>query len=128
MVRDGMLTKLLIVGLGGAAGSILRYLTSLGMAAVMGGKFPYGTLLVNVTGCLIAGYVLARLLEQPGDHPGRLLIAVGLLGGLTTFSAFSVETLALAQKEQWGLAAANVAANLVLGLAGAWIGYQAGRA
>lgn len=123
-----MVTNILLVGAGGAAGSILRYLAGRGLIAVFGAVLPLGTLVVNVVGCFAAGCVAAKLAKDAADHPARLLLAVGLLGGLTTFSAFGVETVALAQSERWGMAAVNVAGNLVLGLGAAVIGFAVARA
>lgn len=123
-----MLTNILLVGVGGAAGSILRYLAGRGLVAVFGAALPVGTLAVNVVGCFAAGCVAAKLAKDAADHPARLLLAVGLLGGLTTFSAFGVETVTLAQSERWGMAAVNVAANVMLGLGAAAIGFAVVRA
>lgn len=114
----------LLVGLGGFAGSALRYL--LGgwvqrVAPVAG--FPAGTLAVNLLGCLAIG-VLAGLVElRHGLGPSvRLFLLVGLLGGFTTFSSFAWETLELARSAALPLALANVALQVTLGLAAAWAG------
>jgi len=118
---------MLLVGVGGACGSILRFLVS--RAAVMLGAtaWPWGTLGVNVVGCFAAGFALAKLAAAPTDHPWRLFIGVGVLGGLTTFSAFSVETLALTQQDRWGAAAISVAANVAGSLLAAGAGFWLAR-
>lgn len=116
--------RLLWIGLGGAIGSILRYLLS-GVAqnAVPRSTFPIGTLIVNVCGCFAIG-VLAELVESRGFMaPGtRSFLMVGLIGGFTTFSAFASETVNAARDGASGVAVLNVALNLALGLAAVWLG------
>jgi CrcB protein len=101
----------LLVAAGGALGSVLRYGISLLAAAQLGAGFPWGTLAVNVIGS--AGIGIAAGLGVQGE--ARLLLVTGLLGGFTTFSAFSLET-GLLLERGWWLAAAYVAASLLLGL------------
>jgi CrcB protein len=112
------LVPVLLVAAGGAAGSVLRHLVSLLAVAWLGAAFPWGTLAVNVIGSAAIG-VLAGLGVQ-GEL--RLLLVTGLLGGFTTFSAFSLETGLLAERH-WGLAALYVAASLGLGLAAFALGW-----
>ncbi|GAA0577578.1 fluoride efflux transporter CrcB [Craurococcus roseus] len=107
------LKGLLLVALGGAAGSILRYSISAAAVATLGAGFPWGTLAVNAAGSTAIG-ALASLGVQ-GD--ARLLLVTGLLGGFTTFSAFSLETMTLWQRAPW-LAVLYVAASLGAGFAG----------
>lgn len=118
---------MLLVGVGGACGSILRYVAS--RAAMMLGAtaWPWGTLSVNIVGCFAAGFTLAKLAAAPADHPWRLFIGVGVLGGLTTFSAFSAETLALTQQDRWGAAALNIGANVIGSLLAAGAGFWLAR-
>jgi CrcB protein len=101
------------------------------MARTAGTGFPWGTLLVNVTGSFAIG-LLAALATADGRAvvvgDARAFLVVGLLGGFTTFSAFSVETLRLAQAGEWGSAGANVAASVLLCLLAVWIGFAAGAA
>lgn len=112
-----------VAGLG-ALGAVLRYLVGVGLRAA-GHTFPTWTLLVNVVGCFVMGYLMGyvqqRSVIHPGLHPG---VTSGLLGALTTFSAFSVESweLGLARGSTWALV--NIAANVVLGLLAAWLGMQ----
>jgi fluoride exporter len=109
----------LLVGLGGAAGSMARYAVGL---AVGGATFPYATLIVNVAGCLGIGVALPSLDRTSFLSPEmRLLVVVGFLGGFTTFSAFGYESMALARTST-ALAFTNVCANVVLGLAAVTIG------
>ncbi len=120
----------LLVGLGGFLGSVLRYGAG-GLAqrlAPFGAAFPAGTLAVNALGSLLIG-LLGALAESRGLFgPGaRLALFIGLLGGFTTFSSFSFETLQLARAGQWLLAGLNVGAQLLLGLGAVWLGWVLGR-
>lgn len=116
---------LLLVGLGGALGSMARYAVAVLMLQPGATRFPWGTLAVNVLGCLAAG-VLAGLSERHGwlDADARAFLFTGLLGGFTTFSAFGLDALALMRRGEPGAALAYVAASLVLGLAAAWMGMR----
>jgi CrcB protein len=117
------LESILLVAIGGGIGSVARYLTSVWAAERLGADFPFGTLIVNVVGCYIIGLfmILATEKDLVPNH-WRLLVASGFLGGLTTFSSFSYETLKLAQEGAWPSAAANLAANLTTGLLATWLG------
>jgi CrcB protein len=113
------MSRVLLVGVGGFAGSVLRYwLSGLAQSAARDSLFPWGTLAVNLLGCFAIG-VLVQLAEARGAFSAetRLLVATGLLGGFTTFSAFGNETVELLRDAERGLAAANVLANVFLGLA-----------
>jgi CrcB protein len=114
------------VALGGAVGSVARYACSLGAARFAGLGFPWGTLFVNVTGSFAIG-VLAALVATDGrpllGTDARALLMAGVLGGFTTFSSFSLETLALARGGALGAAALNVVLSLVLCLAGVSLGF-----
>lgn len=122
------LRELLLVAGGGAAGSVLRYLVSDTVQRLYP-ALPIGTLAVNVSGSLLiglfAGLVEYRELFGPG---ARLLLVVGVLGGYTTFSAFSLETLSLLRSGQSLLALLNVLLQLSLGVAAAAAGFAAARA
>lgn len=115
------------VFLGGGIGSVLRWLTGLGAARVMGTEFPYGTLAVNLLGCLAMG-ILARVLMAPeaGGGEARLLLMTGLLGGYTTFSAFALDAAGLWMREAGLAAFAYVGASVIGCLAavavGLWLG------
>lgn len=121
--------KLLLIALGGGAGSVLRYLLAGWVQSprpTVGIAFPLGTLLVNVIGSLAIGVLGAMFLA--GSHTMReeyrLLIFVGLLGGFTTYSAFSYETLELFTHGQWGRAAAYVLLTNALCLGAVWAAYR----
>ncbi len=117
--------NVLLVFLGGGVGSAVRYGATLAWPAR---EFPAATLAVNVAGCLAAGVALARLVPvHPADHPARLLLVAGFLGGLTTFSAFGLETIALLRDGRAGMAVLNVAANVGAGLVATWAGWMVAR-
>ena len=114
----------LLVGIGGGAGSIARYLLSTWtMHAAAPAKFPLGTFVVNLLGCLLAG-VLAGLAERHAvfDAQVRLLLMVGVLGGFTTFSAFGLETAQLLRRGEWLVATGYVGGSVLLGIAAVLLG------
>jgi len=117
--------NILLVGLGGFCGSILRYLLGGFVQGLFkSSAFPWGTLGVNTAGCLLIGLV-GGLADNGGILPpaARVFILIGLLGGFTTFSSFSYESLALLRDREILLAAAYVSGHLILGLGAAFIGY-----
>lgn len=114
----------LLVGFGGAVGSLGRYGVGMLMARLVGLAFPWGTLLVNVLGGLAMGVLSARV--GPDQEHLRLLIGVGVLGGFTTFSTFSLEAVRLLQ-QQPGAGALYIAASLVLSVGACWLGLLLGR-
>ena len=118
------MTNILLVGFGGFIGSVLRYLASgYVQQSTKSIDFPYGTLVVNVVGCFIIGF-LAQLAEDRGvfTSESRIFVFTGFLGGFTTFSSFGNETLNLARDSQMMNAFANVGANVILGLFAVWLG------
>jgi fluoride exporter len=121
--------QVLAVAVGGAVGCSLRYLITLGAAKVVGTGFPLGTLLVNIVGCLLAG-LLFGLAEERAAFPPivRVLVMTGFLGGFTTFSAFSLETVNLLRDGSLAIAVATFAANNLVGFAFAFAGIYLGRA
>lgn len=119
--------KILLVGLGGAAGSIARYLAGIWVQAVSKSiDFPFGTLAVNLLGCFVIG-ALSQLAESRGAFSGetRALLFFGVLGGFTTFSSFGSDTVNLIRSGQMGNALLNVGANVIVGLALVWLGRAA---
>jgi len=123
-----LLSQYLTIGLGGALGSMLRF--GLGTwidsnVQKTGYIFPWGTIIVNITGCFVIGFFNgisapdARFILSPLI---RQFVMIGILGGYTTFSSFSLQTLNLAQDGQWWAAAANVLLSVVLCLVGVWLG------
>jgi len=111
----------LAVALGSAAGALLRWRLGLLLNSVWAG-FPLGTLAVNTLGGVLVGVALAWFQRSPNEVL-RLLCVTGFLGGLTTFSAFSAESLVLLQRSQWFLAASHTLAHVACGLIGAALGY-----
>jgi fluoride exporter len=116
--------QVLLVALGGAVGSVARYGVGIAAARWLGIAFPWGTLAVNIVGSLAIGVLAARV--GPADENLRLLFGVGLLGGFTTFSAFSLETVRL-MEHQPGLAMLYAAASLLLSVGACWVGLNLGR-
>jgi len=125
---------LLLIALGGAIGSVARFLISLWLQPVRPGlpltHFPVGTLAVNVTGCLAIGVLHAIFYGGPHDATERpelrAFLMIGVLGGYTTFSSFGRETLNLIGDNQLGAAAVYVLLSNVLGLGAVWLGMRAG--
>ena len=104
-----LLERVVLVAVGGALGSAARYLVALGAARALGADFPYGTLIVNLVGAFLIGFVQEVALDSIlMPEQGRLFLATGLMGGLTTYSAFSYETVRLAQAGAWTRATINV--------------------
>jgi CrcB protein len=114
------------VALGAALGAILRWQASLRLGVVVAG-FPLGTLAVNVVGGFLIGLALVFFRFYPEATNSRLLIVTGFLGGLTTFSSFSGESLLLLQDGRWALALAHSAAHLLGALAAVALGALLGR-
>jgi len=112
----------LLVGLGGGMGAMARYGVSLAMPAPQG-AWPWATFLINVTGSLLIG-VLAGWVSTKGEagEPWRLLLGVGVLGGYTTFSAYSLETLRLIERNDMAGAAAYSLGSVIAGLAAVSLG------
>ncbi len=121
----------LYVALGGAIGSVARFALSAYVARGLDEVFPWGTLVVNITGCFVIGLFATltgpngRILIPPGF---RQFFMVGVCGGYTTFSSFSLQTLALARDGDIGRATANVGASVFLCLLGVYLGATAGTA
>ncbi len=116
--------NLLLVAAGGALGAVARFGVGVGAARLLGLAFPWGTLLVNVVGGLAMGLLAARV--GPEQETLRLAVGVGVLGGFTTFSAFSLETVRL-MEHQPGLALLYAAASVVLSVGACWVGLSVGR-
>jgi fluoride exporter len=120
--------KYLWIALGGALGAIARYLVGLWVYERMGTRFPYGTFLINMSGCFIIGFTLTVLDDHIGLAPAwRLAIPIGFVGAYTTFSTFEYETLRLAQHGQAATGMLYVALSLVLGFGAVWLGTMAGK-
>ncbi len=111
------------VFLGGGLGAMLRHGVNLSAARWIGTSFPYGTLIANITGSLVMG-LLAGYFAFRGDAPQwlRLFLMTGILGGYTTFSAFSLDAVLLAERGQWGLASIYVLSSVGAAILGLVVG------
>jgi CrcB protein len=115
--------KYLLIAAGGALGSILRYWVGSTVAGRMGARFPYGTLLVNITACLVIGFTLTYLGKRADLNPAwRFLIPIGFIGAYSTFSTYEWETLSTMRSGAFMLAGLYAVGSLVLGLAATWCG------
>lgn len=121
-----MLATLAQVALGGAIGASLRYLTGVATIRAFGPGFPWGTLVVNVLGSIAMGALVVILAQKSGTRYAPFLMT-GLLGGYTTFSAFSLDVLTIYERGQIGLAGAYVLASVLLSLAGIVAGLHLAR-
>jgi len=120
--------QVLAIAAGGALGSVLRFWMSTGIHSMLGRGFPYGTLAVNVLGCLLMGVLFVLLVERLSvDAIVRAGILIGLLGGFTTFSAFTIETFNLLDQGAYLKAGLNMAGSLILCVGATWIGVLAAR-
>lgn len=122
-----MFQTLIQVALGGAIGASLRHLTNVGAMRWIGPGFPYATVIVNVAGSFLMG-VLVVVLSRKGGTGYSPFLMTGVLGGFTTFSAFSLDTLTLWERGQHGLAIIYVGASVILSLAAIGAGLAAARA
>lgn len=122
-----MTTKLMLIALGGGGGAVLRYLIAAWGQRLTEGTFPLGTMLVNVSGCLLIG-LGAAVFNGPlvGREELRMALLIGVLGGYTTFSTFGYETLMAINDGQFGRAALNVVVTNALALLAVWLGYRVG--
>ena len=115
--------RFLLIGVGAFVGANLRFAISGWAAKRSGGRFPYGTLIVNLMGCFLIGCVLGVLTARFDNDPeARLLVATGFLGALTTFSTFAYESVVLLRRGDSGAALWNVLGSTVLGLVGTAVG------
>jgi CrcB protein len=122
------LTQLIAIATGGAVGALLRFWVSTGVYSLLGRAFPYGTLVVNVTGSLAMGFLYVVLLDRMTVAPEvRAALLVGLLGAFTTFSTFSIETLNLIEQADFTKAALNMLVSVVACVLACWLGVQLGR-
>ena len=115
--------RYIMVMLGGATGSLTRYLFGTAIMNRLGPRFPAGTLVINVTGSFLIGLLMTLLTERLQPHPNwRLLLVVGFLGGYTTFSSFEWETLSLVKDGGRWLGLFNIIGSVLFGYAAVWLG------
>lgn len=119
---------ILAIALGGAAGSVCRYLLGLLIQNRIGGVFPLGTLVINISGSFVLGFLLRYALLGTEITPvTRALLTTGFCGGYTTFSTFSYETASLIEDGWYGRAGLYVGLSLVVSLLGTFLGFQLAR-
>ena len=112
-----------MVMLGGATGSLTRYVIGTAIMNRVGGRFPMGTVFINITGSFLIGLLMTLLTERLDPHPNwRLLLVVGFLGGYTTFSSFEWETFNVIRDGSRWLGMLNVVGSVLLGYAAVWLG------
>jgi CrcB protein len=117
------LQKYLLIAVGGALGSIARYWVGSAISSRAGVKFPYGTLVVNISACLVIGFALTYLGKRADLNPAwRFLIPVGFIGAYSTFSTYEWETLSTLRSGAFALAALYAAGSLLAGLVAVWCG------
>ena len=121
-------SRYLMLAVGGALGAIARYQVAALVQARVPVGFPYGTFVVNITGCLVMGLVTPLLTDRLVVHPNwRYLIPIGFIGAYTTFSTFELETFRAVSEGAWPIAAANVIVSCAAGYAALWAGFLAAR-
>lgn len=120
---DETLQKYLLIAIGGALGSVARYWVGSSVAGRMGIRFPYGTLIVNITACIIIGFSMTYLGRRAELNPAwRFLIPVGFIGAYSTFSTYEWETLSSLRSGAFAIAALYAAGSFILGLVAVWSG------
>jgi CrcB protein len=121
--------RLLLVFLGGGVGSISRYLVGMGTFRALGPGWPYGTFTANILGGFAMGFLASWLAHRGGadQERWRLLLGVGLMGGFTTFSSFSLETVLMIERRDYGQAAGYIAASVALSIGALFLGLLAAR-
>lgn len=119
----------LLIFFGAGLGGVVRYWVSNSVHLLLGRHFPYGTLVVNVSGCFLMGFLFIILLERFNGMGSqfRSFLLIGFLGGYTTFSAFSIETLNLLEKDALIGAMINILLSVILCLLAAWLGMIGGK-
>lgn len=123
--QDDTMHKYLLVGMGGFAGAIARYWMGTLVTQRLGLRFPYGTFLVNVSGCFLIGFFMYLLAERGVlDAHWLFVIVIGFIGAYTTFSTFEYETMRALQDGQLGIGLLYVASSLLVGFAMVWLGAQ----
>jgi CrcB protein len=119
-----MVKQILLVGIGGSAGSMFRYILSYLITKHLRYPFPLGTFAVNMLGCLLAGFLFGFFSKQfPSNNELKLIFIAGFCGGFTTFSAFALENVRLLQAGNTLMALAYIVCSILLGLFAVWLGF-----
>lgn len=122
------MTKYLMVAIGGALGSVLRFWVGDYVSNRMGTRFPYGTFIINVTASFLIGLILTLLAERSHWSPNwRYFIPIGFIGGYSTFSTFEFETFRSFQDGEVLMAGLNIVLSVVVGFVSVWLGVITGR-
>jgi len=117
------LIRYLLVAIGGGTGALARYVAASAIMTIFGGRFPLGTLVINVSGCFLAGLLMTMLTERFNLDPGwRLFLVVGFLGGYTTFSSFEWETYSAFREGGAWTGMLNVVSSIMPGYVAVWLG------
>ena len=120
--------QLLVIGCGGAVGAMMRYGLGLRVTLLAGSAFQWGTLLVNIVGCFLAGLLFALAVTRiPLSDLLRNGLQIGLLGGFTTFSAFSIDAITLFDQGLWLRGLLYIVTSVIVSLLGAYLGMSVGR-
>jgi CrcB protein len=122
------MSRYLLVMLGAAVGGLARYIVGSAITQRLESRFPWGTLVVNITGCFLIGLLMTLFVQRHDLNPNlRLLLVTGVLGGYTTFSSFGWESLDALQKDTIFIGLANIILSVGLGLLAVWLGTLAAR-
>ena len=120
-----MIKNLLLVGLGGSIGSMVRYLVQKWLLPVSRNSgFPIGTLLVNIVGCLLIGILFGLSVKNSYSESKQVFLLAGLCGGFTTFSAFTLEGNELLNEDRFGFFLLYIAGSVIIGLSATWLGFK----
>jgi len=122
-----MLKTLLFVAIGGGIGSVARYLAAVLAANIIGPRLPWGTLAVNIIGGIVMGFITGAFEGRTHDPDIRIFLTTGILGGFTTFSAFSLDAVRLMQSENLAIAGGYIIASVALAISGVIFGLAAAR-
>jgi CrcB protein len=120
-----MIKNILLVGLGGATGSVLRFLCQKWIGSISNLSFPLGTFLVNIVGCFLIGLLFSYSVRNESfSYNTQLLLMTGLCGGFTTFSAFTLEGMGLLKEDKTGLFLLYIGGSVIVGLFATWLGIR----